>query len=105
MFFFFFFFYTLPLPPLLQGSQDSLSRQEGITPPFSVFPPLPPPQNGMPESEFNPGTMFAAGSQSATDVGAGGNGTTPSATSNSNDVCVCLVVYMCAQTCVYKLDD
>lgn len=103
MFFvFFFFFYTLPLPLLLQGSQDSLSGQEGITPPFSVFPPLPPPQNGMPESEFNPGTMFAAGSQSATDVGAGGNGTTPTATSNSNDVCVWLVVYMCAHTCIYK---
>lgn len=106
--FFFFFLHTLPLPSLLQGSQDSLSGQEGITPPFSVYPPLPPSQNGMPESEFNPGTMFAAGSQSAADTGSGGNGTTSTATSNSNDVCVCLCVYVCVHAHVFistLLDD
>ena len=53
-----------------------------------MFPPLPPPQNGMSEAELNPGTMFTAGTQSATDVGAGGNGAAPTATSNSVSVCV-----------------
>lgn len=76
-----------PVPSLPQGSQDSSSGQEGPTPPFSVFPPLPP-QNGMSEAEFNAGTMFAAGSQSATDIGTGGNGGTPTATSNSVSQCV-----------------
>lgn len=85
--FFFSLYPTTPVPLLPQGSQDSSSGQEGLTPPFSVFPPLPPPQNGMSEAEFNPGTMFAAGSQSATDIGASGNGATPTATSNSVSQC------------------
>lgn len=63
-----------------------------------MFPHLPPPQNGMPESEFNPGTMFTAGSQNATDVGADGNGTTPTDTSNSNNVSVCARVHLYINT-------
>ncbi|XP_044038291.1 RNA binding protein fox-1 homolog 2-like isoform X2 [Siniperca chuatsi] len=68
-----------------QGSQDSTGGQEGlVAPPFAAFPP-PPPQNGLPGTEFGPGAMFGAGGQVTAEVGAGANGATTTTTTNNNN--------------------
>ncbi|XP_044038290.1 RNA binding protein fox-1 homolog 2-like isoform X1 [Siniperca chuatsi] len=72
-------------PPHSQGSQDSTGGQEGlVAPPFAAFPP-PPPQNGLPGTEFGPGAMFGAGGQVTAEVGAGANGATTTTTTNNNN--------------------
>ncbi|XP_044038296.1 RNA binding protein fox-1 homolog 2-like isoform X6 [Siniperca chuatsi] len=72
-------------PAMLPGSQDSTGGQEGlVAPPFAAFPP-PPPQNGLPGTEFGPGAMFGAGGQVTAEVGAGANGATTTTTTNNNN--------------------
>ncbi|XP_076020619.1 RNA binding protein fox-1 homolog 2-like isoform X2 [Genypterus blacodes] len=76
-------------PPHSQGSQDSTGGQEGlVAPPFTAFRPPPPPQNGMPGTEFVPGAMFGAGGQGTAEVGPGPNGSPTAAaiiaTNNNN---------------------